>query len=326
MLSSTGTAEFLVAADARFWLGSRRLPVGQLRTHTGAQVTVAWSEVDGVRTTHTVRASESRAAQGSLTRASRMSVAVCAMAVAASRASAAPTEAFDLRGVGQTLHLYGPPGGGPPSWPAATEAGSTLAPQIAEVLALEGYPRDRPGLEGVPVVVHLRARDRCARDEVRARLRGPGHCCASREGHGRPLLFGISEGAGLSVLAATDPRVRDRIAGVVALGLPDLNELGWRWRDSIIYVTKKTPDEPTFSVLEVVDRIRARCRWPPSIRCVTSSSPWTRSRAIVASAREPKRLWLVDAADHRFSGAPEDLRRSLLEAVAWAEAHAPAAH
>ena len=64
VLSSTGTAEFLVAADARFWLGSRRLPVGQLRTHTGAQVTVAWSEVDGVRTTHTVRASESRAAQG----------------------------------------------------------------------------------------------------------------------------------------------------------------------------------------------------------------------------------------------------------------------
>ena len=52
-----------MASDARAWLGNRRLPVSQLGAHAGAQVTVAWSEADGVRTTHTVRLA-SRARRG----------------------------------------------------------------------------------------------------------------------------------------------------------------------------------------------------------------------------------------------------------------------
>ena len=61
--NATGSLEFHVAADARFWLGNRRLPVAQLGTHAGAQVTVAWSEADGVRTTHTVRVTDTRPAR-----------------------------------------------------------------------------------------------------------------------------------------------------------------------------------------------------------------------------------------------------------------------
>jgi hypothetical protein len=59
--SATGLAEFHVAVDARVWLGTRRLPAPQLGAHAGAQVTVAWSEAGGVRTTHTVRVAEGRA-------------------------------------------------------------------------------------------------------------------------------------------------------------------------------------------------------------------------------------------------------------------------
>ena len=62
--AATGSTEFHVAADARAWLGSRSLPVSQLGAHVGAQVTVAWSEVEGLRTTHTVRLVESREARG----------------------------------------------------------------------------------------------------------------------------------------------------------------------------------------------------------------------------------------------------------------------
>jgi hypothetical protein len=62
--NAAGTSEFHVAADARVWLGSRRLPVSELGAHPGAEVTVAWAEVDGVRTTHTVRLEEPRAARG----------------------------------------------------------------------------------------------------------------------------------------------------------------------------------------------------------------------------------------------------------------------
>jgi phage baseplate assembly protein gpV len=62
--SAAGSKEFLVSADARLWLGRRTVPVSQLASRVGAEVTVAWSDVDGVRTTHTVRVSEIRPAGG----------------------------------------------------------------------------------------------------------------------------------------------------------------------------------------------------------------------------------------------------------------------
>jgi hypothetical protein len=39
----------------------------------------------------------------------------------------------------------------------------------------------------------------------------------------RPILVGVSEGAGLSVIATTDPRTNAAIRGIVGVGLPDLN-------------------------------------------------------------------------------------------------------
>jgi hypothetical protein len=53
--SASGSTAFHLAPDARVWLGTRRLPVAQLKGRVGAQVTVSWSEAGGVRTTHTVR-------------------------------------------------------------------------------------------------------------------------------------------------------------------------------------------------------------------------------------------------------------------------------
>ena len=53
--SASGSTAYHLAPDARVWLGNRRLPVAQLKARLGAQVTVSWSEADGVRTTHTVR-------------------------------------------------------------------------------------------------------------------------------------------------------------------------------------------------------------------------------------------------------------------------------
>lgn len=62
--SATGSSEYHVAADARAWRGNRRLPIRELGAHVGAQVTVAWSEAGGARTTHTVRLAGPRAAGG----------------------------------------------------------------------------------------------------------------------------------------------------------------------------------------------------------------------------------------------------------------------
>jgi len=62
--SAAGSSEFEVAGDARIWVGTRRLPIGRLSAYAGAQVTVAWSERDGRRITHTVRVTDSRTAGG----------------------------------------------------------------------------------------------------------------------------------------------------------------------------------------------------------------------------------------------------------------------
>ena len=142
-------------------------------------------------------------------------------------------------------------------------------------------------------------------------------------GSPRPILCGVSEGAGLSVLAATDPAVQSRVACVVALGLPDKNELGWRFRDSMIYITRKTPDEPLFSVREIVARV------PPVPLAVFQSShdefvPPEDTQAIFAQAREPKRLWRIEVADHRYSDRQPELQRGLLEAIAWIRQRAAA--
>ena len=226
------------------------------------------------------------------------------------------TEAFSLRGVSQTLHLYGAPGGKVAVVTSGDGGWVHLGPDVAESLAGEGYRvvgfdakaylssfTSKSG----PLHVEDVPRDYAALLEY-----------AARSGSRRPLLVGVSEGAGLSVLAATAPEVQSRVAGVVALGLPDLNELGWRWRDSIIYITKKVPDEPTFSAREVVGRVS-----PVPLAALHSTHDEFVALAmiqeILAQAREPKRLWVIEAADHRFSDNRPELQRRLKEAIAWIE-------
>jgi alpha-beta hydrolase superfamily lysophospholipase len=138
----------------------------------------------------------------------------------------------------------------------------------------------------------------------------------------KPILIGVSEGAGLSVLAATDADTKGVIAGVIGLGLPDLNELAWRWRDSLIYLTHRAADEPSFSTAAIVARVA-----PLPLAAIHSTHdefvPIAEVERVVKAANEPKRLWMVNAADHRFSDNLDECDRQLLEAIAWVKAHAP---
>jgi hypothetical protein len=142
---------------------------------------------------------------------------------------------------------------------------------------------------------------------------------AAGAGPGRPLLVGVSEGAGLSVLAATAPDLQPHVAGVLALGLPDKNELAWHFRDSMIYLTKRTPDEPLFSARERVGRVA-----PVPLAAIHSTHDefvaLPEIQGILAQAREPKRLWVIEAANHRFSDNQPELQLRLKEAIAWIEA------
>jgi hypothetical protein len=224
------------------------------------------------------------------------------------------TEVFSVRGLPQTLRLYGTPGGRVAVVTSGDGGWVHLGPDVASFLASQGF--FVVGFDAKAYLSSFTAKS----GPLRAEDVPPDYASLVEHAAGgrpvRPLLVGVSEGAGLSVLAATSPAVQARVAGVVALGLPDRNELAWRWRDSIIYVTKKTPDEPTFSTLEVVGGVS-----PVPLAALHSTHdefvPLPQIRYILARAREPKQLWVIEAKDHRFSDNQLEFQRRLKEAIAW---------
>ena len=223
-------------------------------------------------------------------------------------------ETVTLRGQTFALHLYGSRGGQPVVLSSGDGGWAHLAPHVAETLAAAGL-----------FIVGFDAKAYLSRFTIAGRTltvtQEPGDYAAlveyaARGSRDKPILVGVSEGAGLSVLAAADPRVKTSIAGVVGLGLPDRNELGWRWTDSVIYVTHALPNEPTFSTADVARRLA-----PLPLGVIQSTRdefvPLTEVEQVLEATQGPQRLWLVNAANHRFSGGLAEFDRRLLEAIDW---------
>ena len=225
------------------------------------------------------------------------------------------TESLTIRGQAQELRLYGHRGG-PVAIVSSGDGGwMHLGPHVAAVLAAHGY-----FVVGFDVRAYLSgftSGNSTLRPEDEPADYKQLVDFAARGGTQKPLLIGVSEGAGLSVLAATDARTRAAIGGVVALGLPDVNELGWRWRDSLIYVTHGVPKEPTFSTAAIVANVS-----PARLAAIHSTSdefvPVSVVQRVFDAAHDPKRLWIVRASDHRFSDNLAEFDRRLLEAATWA--------
>lgn len=229
-------------------------------------------------------------------------------------AHAQATETITVRGHAQSLRLYGARGR-PPVIVSSGDGGWThLGPYVAEVLAAKGFFvvgfDVKAYLESfTSAKVTLRPEDEPGDYKVLVDF-------AARGTTQKPILIGVSEGAGLSVLAATDPQTKRSIAGVLGLGLPNLNELGWRWKDSLIYLTHGVPKEPTFSTAAIVDRVG-----PIPLGAIHSTQDefvsLSEVQKALAAAKEPKKLWIVKASDHRFSDNLAEFDRRLLEAIAW---------
>jgi len=248
-----------------------------------------------------------------------MVLACCALATDHA-VQAQATQTLAIRGQSQSLRLYGTRDS-PPVIVSSGDAGWIhLAPHVAEVLAARGF-----FVVGFDVKAYLesftsgkatlRPEDEPADYKVLADF-------AARGATRRPILIGVSEGAGLSVLAATDPQTKASIAGVLGLGLPDLNELGWRWRDSLIYVTHGAPKEPTFSTAAIVSRVA-----PVPLAAIHATRDefvaLPEVRKVLDGAKDPKKLWVVTASDHRFSDNLPEFDRRLLEAIAWIMQNTP---
>jgi pimeloyl-ACP methyl ester carboxylesterase len=225
-----------------------------------------------------------------------------------------------LRGHQQTIHIYGSPDG-PPIIVSSGDGGWVhLGPHVAQVLADRGFY-----VVGFDVKAYLASftsghttvgiEDEPSDYRVLVNL-------ARNAKPRKPILVGISEGAGLSVLAASDPGTKAEILGVVGLGLPDMNELGWRFRDSLIYLTHRAPNEPSFSAASIVAGVA-----PLPFAAIHSTHdefvPLSDIRNTMERAAEPKRLWIVQASDHRFSDNLAEFDQRLVEAVEWVRANGP---
>ena len=233
---------------------------------------------------------------------------------AAAAADAQTTETLNLRGHGQVLHIHGVRGGQPVIVSSGDGGWIHLGPHVAQVLAAKGF--FVVGFDAKAYLTSFTSGSATLRPEDE-----PGDYkvladFAARGSRQRPILVGVSEGAGLSVMAATDPATRSAIGGVVGLGLPDINELGWRWKDALIYVTHGVPNEPVFSTASMVSRMA-----PSPLAAIHSTQdefvPLTEVQRVMAAAGEPKKLWVVPATDHKFSGNLPEFDRRLLDALAW---------
>jgi fermentation-respiration switch protein FrsA (DUF1100 family) len=236
----------------------------------------------------------------------------CALAVVL--ANAPDTEDLVIRGQRQALHLYGPADGEAVVVSSGDGGWVHLAPHVAETLAARGF-----FVVGFDVKAYLESFTSSAgalRPEDEPADYRQLVDRAARATHRKPTLIGVSEGAGLSVLAASDPNLHTLITGVVGLGLPNLNELAWRWKDSVIYVTHALPREPTFSTAAIVNRID-----PVPLAAIHSTRdefvPVSEVQEILNRATGPKRLWIVPASNHRFSDNLGEFDTRLIEAIDW---------
>jgi alpha-beta hydrolase superfamily lysophospholipase len=223
-------------------------------------------------------------------------------------------DAVTLRGKTQHIRLYGPRDGTPVVVASGDGGWVHLAPHVAATLAARGF-----FVLGFDSKAYLssftRGRSGVRPDDVADDFERLIEHATGNDGR-RAVVIGVSEGAALAVLAATSRALQPQIAGVVALGLGDINELAWRWADSVIYVTKGVPNEPTFSVAAIVSHVA-----PVPLAMIQSTrdeyvSPEESNRIFTAAA-EPKRIWRIAAANHRFGDNLAELDRSLEQALAW---------
>jgi hypothetical protein len=229
-------------------------------------------------------------------------------------AFAADQDTIAIRGRIQELHLMGHRGSAPIILSSGDLGWAGLVVHVGEFLAGQGY-----------YVIGFNTRAYLTSFTSRDSILSPQDVPAdysrlieyARQGSAvKPILAGISEGAGLSVLSASKPEVKSRVQGVLGLGLPDENELGWKWQDFTIWITKKTPHEPGFMVEDIIPGVS-----PLPLAEIHSTRdeflPLEKAKAMFSLAGNPKKMWIVEAANHRFSDNRSGLDRCILEALNW---------
>lgn len=183
---------------------------------------------------------------------------------------------------------------------------------MAQNIAAWGY--DVYGLDTKRYLSSFTGKTTLTEQEVMADFRTVAEAIAPQ--HEKVLLAGWSEGAGLSLLAASAPENRNTFFGLAAIGLGEQSVLGWKFADNITYITKAEPDEPHFPSLPYLPKVA-----PLRLALIHSAGDEYTTEAAVRKmfdvAGHPKKLSVVPARNHRFDGAQEEFFRVLKEGLAW---------
>ncbi len=223
-------------------------------------------------------------------------------------------EALSLRGKQQQLHLYGEKGAAPIILSSGDLGWAGLVVYVAEFLATRGYYVI--GFNSKAYLVSFTSGSQTlAPEDVPEDYRTLIEY-AAKGAPAKPVLAGISEGAGLSVLASTRREVKESVQGILGLGLPDQNELGWKWQDFTIWITKKVPNEPSFMIEDIIARV-SPCPLAEIHSTHDEFLPLDKAKAMFARAGDPKKMWVIEASNHRFSDNRNELNRCILEALDW---------
>jgi type IV secretory pathway VirJ component len=254
-----------------------------------------------------------------MTRVAALLVVACV--ASSSPVSAWTTETVDVtvRGRAVPLTLYVPASGAPPRGTVIMGSGDVgwvgLAVSASEYLAEQGFV-----VAGVNVRRYLSAftsgRQHVSVPEIAQDYRAFAEFLRTRQLLHQPVVVsGVSEGAALAVAAGV-PANHDWVDGVLTMGLPATAELAWHWSDFATWITKRDANEPSFAPCEVIASIAPKPLWMLQ-STKDEYVPASDYQRFHATARDPKRLVLIEASNHRFTDRIPDLQRELSAGLAW---------
>jgi hypothetical protein len=129
------------------------------------------------------------------------------------------------------------------------------------------------------------------------------------------VSIGVSEGAGLAVLAMGQAQASPLCHGIIALGLPMKTALGWRWTDFTSWISKKEPNEAEVDTKDYLGRLKVPLVLVHSLH--DEYDAIDNVRGIFALAPEPKRFHAVDASNHRFSNKTAEVLALVNQSLEW---------
>ncbi|HJP94666.1 MAG TPA: AcvB/VirJ family lysyl-phosphatidylglycerol hydrolase [Pyrinomonadaceae bacterium] len=226
-----------------------------------------------------------------------------------------------VRGQQLSVHFYRPRGDGAvlPAIYACGDGGwRGLAPRTAEQLAHIGF-----AVAGIDSKVYLREFSsvknpltikQLALDyvDIAKVLRSYAKVDPSTPVY----VYGWSLGAGFAIAVGSDVDTRANWAGIISIGLPKQNQLVSGVGGNYISLNHETNALYGFRSENVMAQIA-----PVPLVMIQSTSdtasPPKVGTVLYTAAKNPKKYVLIQASNHRFSGARDEFYAALGNAVAW---------